>query len=163
MLVLLRTAACSNWKMAFYEQERDWWSPPTKLGVPKIFDLISDPKEEYGATLTPNAWVGGPMMKIVAEFEQSLKRYPPIAPGTPDPYTPPPVRSDRVVAAPAWSSKVAMSGLDIFTWIVLVIVIACVIALFLVVGWLPGHVARLRHHPWAKGSVSHFLLQQPHF
>jgi arylsulfatase A-like enzyme len=78
-----------NWKMAFYEQERDWWSPPTKLGVPKIFDLISDPKEEYGATLTPNAWVGGPMMKIVAEFEQSLKRYPPIGPGTPDPYTPP--------------------------------------------------------------------------
>ena len=77
-----------NWKMAFYEQERDWWSAPTKLGVPKIFDLLSDPKEEYGATLTPNAWVGGPMMKIVAEFEQSLKRYPPIAPGTPDPYRP---------------------------------------------------------------------------
>jgi len=47
--------------------------------VPKIFDLISDPKEEYGATLTPNAWVGGPMMKIVAEFDESLKRYPPIS------------------------------------------------------------------------------------
>ncbi len=78
-----------NWKMTFYEQERDWSSPPIKLGVPKIFDLINDPKEEYGATLTPNGWVGGPMMKIVAEFEQSLKRYPPIAPGTPDPYTPP--------------------------------------------------------------------------
>jgi arylsulfatase len=27
-------------------------------------------------------------LKIVAEFEQSLKKYPPIAPGTPDPYTP---------------------------------------------------------------------------
>jgi arylsulfatase A-like enzyme len=78
-----------NWKMAFYEQERDWWSPPIKLGVPKIYDLISDPKEEYGATLTPNAWVGGPMMTIVAGFEESLKRYPPIAPGTPDPYSPP--------------------------------------------------------------------------
>ena len=25
----------------------------------------------------------------VVEFEQSLKKYPPIAPGTPDPYTPP--------------------------------------------------------------------------
>ena len=77
-----------NFKMAFYEQERDWWSPPTKLGVPKIFDLLSDPKEEYGATLTPTAWVGGPMMKIVAEFEASLKTYPPISPGTPDPYRP---------------------------------------------------------------------------
>lgn len=77
-----------NWKMAFYEQQRDWWSPPTKLGVPKIFDLLADPREEYGATLTPNGWVGGPMMKIVAEFEQSLKQHPPIAPGTPDPYQP---------------------------------------------------------------------------
>jgi hypothetical protein len=28
-------------------------------------------------------------MKIVAEFEESLKHHPPIAPGTPDPYTPP--------------------------------------------------------------------------
>jgi arylsulfatase A-like enzyme len=77
-----------NYKMAFYEAERDWWSPPAKLGVPKIFDLYKDPTEEYGATLTPDGWVGGPMMKIVAEFEQSLKKYPPIAAGTPDPYTP---------------------------------------------------------------------------
>ena len=28
-------------------------------------------------------------MQIVVEFEHSLKQYPPIAPGTPDPYTPP--------------------------------------------------------------------------
>jgi hypothetical protein len=27
-----------------------------------------------------------PAMRIVAEFEKSLKKYPPIAPGTPDPY-----------------------------------------------------------------------------
>jgi arylsulfatase len=77
-----------NYKIAFYEEERDWWSLPTKLGVPKIFDLYTDPKEEYPATLTPNGWVGEPMMKIVAEFEQSLKKYPPIAPGTADPYRP---------------------------------------------------------------------------
>jgi arylsulfatase len=29
------------------------------------------------------------MMKIVAEFENGLKQYPPIAPGTLDPYSPP--------------------------------------------------------------------------
>lgn len=81
-----------NWKIAFYETERDWWTSPVKLGVPKIYDLLVDPKEEYGATLTPNAWVGGPMMQIVAKFEESLKRYPPIAPGTPDPYRPPSAR-----------------------------------------------------------------------
>jgi arylsulfatase len=79
-----------DWKMTFYDSERDWWTPPAKLGVPKIFDLINDPKEEYPGTAMPDAWVSGPMMKIVADFEQSLKKYPPIAPGTPDPYRPPP-------------------------------------------------------------------------
>lgn len=84
----LEAVKWKHWKMAFYEQERDWWSAPTKLGVPKIYDLITDPKEEYGATLTPNGWVGGPMMEIVAKFETSLKRYPAISPGAPDPYLP---------------------------------------------------------------------------
>jgi hypothetical protein len=28
-------------------------------------------------------------MKVAVEFEQSLKKHPPIAPGTPDPYAPP--------------------------------------------------------------------------
>ena len=70
-------------------EERDWWTSPKPLGVPQIFDLINDPKEEYPATLTPNGWVGGPMMKVVSEFQESLKRFPLIAPGTPEPYTPP--------------------------------------------------------------------------
>jgi arylsulfatase A-like enzyme len=85
----LEAVKWKNWKIAFYEAERDWWSSPVKMGVPKIYDLINDPKEEYGATLTQNGWVGGPAMEIVASFEASLKRYPPIAPGTPDPYIPP--------------------------------------------------------------------------
>jgi hypothetical protein len=29
-----------------------------------------------------------PMMKILGEFEASLKKYPPIKVGTPDPYVP---------------------------------------------------------------------------
>jgi hypothetical protein len=33
--------------------------------------------------------VAGPAIAIADELERSLKRYPPIAPGTPDPYTPP--------------------------------------------------------------------------
>jgi arylsulfatase A-like enzyme len=60
-----------NYKIAFYEAERDWWSPPTKLGVPQIFDVIKDPTEEYGATLTPDGWVGGPMMKIVGSSRRA--------------------------------------------------------------------------------------------
>jgi arylsulfatase A-like enzyme len=78
-----------NWKIVFYEEQRDWWSPPIKLGEPKAFDLITDPKEEYPATGLRNTWAAGPALKIVTEFEASLKKYPPIAPGAPDPYTPP--------------------------------------------------------------------------
>lgn len=81
-----------DYKMTFYEAQRDWWSSPIKLGVPKVYDLIKDPTEEYGATLTADGWVGGPVMKIVGEFEASLRAHPPITPGTPDPYTPSPAK-----------------------------------------------------------------------
>src|SRR5262249_10337700 len=77
------------WKVGFYNERRDWWTPPAKVGVPKAFDLITDSKEEYPATALRSSWNAGPAMRIVAEFEQSLKKHPPIAPGTPDPYTPP--------------------------------------------------------------------------
>jgi arylsulfatase A-like enzyme len=30
-----------NWKVVFYDEQRDWWTPPVKLGVPKAFDLIT--------------------------------------------------------------------------------------------------------------------------
>jgi arylsulfatase len=78
-----------NWKLTFYEEQRDWWSPPIKLGVPKLFDLIADPKEEYPQNSIRNTWVAEPALKVVVEFEANLKKYPPIEPGTPDPYTPP--------------------------------------------------------------------------
>jgi arylsulfatase len=77
-----------NWKVVFYDEQRDWWTPPTKLGNPKAFDLITDPKEEYPQTGLSKTWVAGPAIKIMVDFEASLKKYPPIAPGTPDPYTP---------------------------------------------------------------------------
>lgn len=43
-----------------------------------------------------------------------------------------------------------MSGFDIFAWIVLIILAVCVIAVFCIAGWLPGHVAKSRGHPWAQ-------------
>jgi hypothetical protein len=39
-----------NWKVASYEEQRDWWTPPV-IDVPKAFDLMADPKEEYPARL----------------------------------------------------------------------------------------------------------------
>jgi len=55
----------------------------------EAFDLITDPKEEYSQTGLRSSWIAGPAMKVVVEFEQSLKKHPPIAPGTADPYAPP--------------------------------------------------------------------------
>jgi hypothetical protein len=43
-----------------------------------------------------------------------------------------------------------MSGFDIFAWVVLVILIASIIAVFCVMGALPGHIARRRNHPQAQ-------------
>src|ERR1700761_648535 len=43
----------------------------------------------------------------------------------------------------------AMSGLDIFAWIVLIVLAASAIGVFCIAGWLPGHIAKLRGHPWA--------------
>jgi arylsulfatase len=78
-----------NWKLVFYDRQRDWWTPPARLGTPKSFDLITDPREEYPETAVRNTWNAQPAMKIVMDFQESLKRYPPIPPGTPDPYRPP--------------------------------------------------------------------------
>jgi len=84
----LEAAKWRNWKLAFYDEEHNWFTPPLKLGTPKLFNLILDPKEEFPVTVE-NTWAVEPMTKMIAQFIGSLKRNPPIAPGTPDPYTPP--------------------------------------------------------------------------
>lgn len=40
--------------------------------------------------------------------------------------------------------------IDIFSWIVLIVVLAIVVAVFIALGALPGHVAHKRGHPWAE-------------
>jgi arylsulfatase len=85
----LEGAKWRNWKIVFYEEQRDWWSVPQRLGIPKAFDLLTDPKEEYPQTGLLNTWNADRMVGIVTQMEASLKAHPPIAPGTPDPYVPP--------------------------------------------------------------------------
>jgi arylsulfatase len=75
-----------NWKMHLIWQE-NMHDPPQKLPQPKIINLLTDLKEERD-TLNHNTWVPYPMTKIVGALEASLKKYPPIKPGTPDPYVP---------------------------------------------------------------------------
>jgi prepilin signal peptidase PulO-like enzyme (type II secretory pathway) len=43
-----------------------------------------------------------------------------------------------------------MSFLDLFAVIVLITVIASIVAIFVALGMLPGHIARQRRHPWAE-------------
>ena len=43
-----------------------------------------------------------------------------------------------------------MSGYDIFAWIVLIILLASAIGVFCIAGWLPGHIAKSRNHPYAQ-------------
>ncbi len=76
-----------NWKLALYDEELNWFTPPLKLGTPKLFNLVLDPKEEFPVTVQ-NTWAIDPMTKLIAAFELSRRKTPLIAPGTPDPYTP---------------------------------------------------------------------------
>ena len=43
-----------------------------------------------------------------------------------------------------------MSLIDIFAWIVLVVVVATLVAVVVALGMMPGHIARKRGHPWAQ-------------
>jgi len=74
-----------NWKMHFIRQDT-MFDPPVKLGIPFIINLLTDPREEKP---TADTWVVGPALKIVGEYEQSVKKTPLIPMGTLDPYTPP--------------------------------------------------------------------------
>jgi hypothetical protein len=43
-----------------------------------------------------------------------------------------------------------MSLLDVFAWIVLVILVASAVGVFCIAGYLPGHIAQTRNHPWTQ-------------
>ncbi len=76
-----------NWKAHFIWQE-NMYDTPQILPLPKLINLLTDPKEEHDVG-AKNSWVARPITKMLAEFEASLKKYPPIPMGTPDPYQPP--------------------------------------------------------------------------
>ena len=76
-----------NWKMHLIELE-NMRGDPKRLNVPKIYDLISDPKEEYNM-VDEATWLLPVMFEKIVEFQQTLETEPPIPLGTPDPYEPP--------------------------------------------------------------------------
>jgi arylsulfatase len=82
-----------NDKMHLIWQERQS-DPPQKLVVPRLIDLYDNPQERPEETTGESAVVTHglvvhAMFAYLNAFQASLKTYPPIAPGTPDPYAPP--------------------------------------------------------------------------
>jgi hypothetical protein len=75
-----------NWKMHLICQV-NMYDPPVTLPEPKVINLLTDLKEERDVG-AKNSWVGVPMTKIIIDLERSLKKYPPIKAGTPEPYIP---------------------------------------------------------------------------
>ena len=43
-----------------------------------------------------------------------------------------------------------MSALDIFAWIVLIVLVVVTVAVLVCLAMLPGMIARRRNHPWAQ-------------
>jgi hypothetical protein len=43
-----------------------------------------------------------------------------------------------------------MSGLDLFAWVVLIVLVASTIGVIAIAGALPGQIAYSRGHPWAQ-------------
>jgi hypothetical protein len=77
-----------NWKIHLIWQERID-DPQQKLAFPRLFNLYVTPQErpdESLHTVFRHGWVARAMFKSLAPFQESLKKYPPIPPGTADPY-----------------------------------------------------------------------------
>jgi arylsulfatase len=75
-----------NWKMHLIELE-NMNSEPMPLNVPRVYNLISDPKEEYNLSAEAT-WLLPVMFKKIVEFQKTLVEELPIQLGTPDPYEP---------------------------------------------------------------------------
>ncbi len=79
-----------NYKMMSKEIDRAFADPTRSYGVPLIYDLHTDPKEEtpLNSQWYYNGWIRWPAGEYIVKHAASLKQEPPIRPGTPDPYVP---------------------------------------------------------------------------
>jgi arylsulfatase len=79
-----------NWKFMTKEVPSAWGQAVKTYSIPVVFDLYTDPKEEY--PLDPRwietSWVRWPAGQVLVDHAMTLEKEPPIQPGTPDPYEP---------------------------------------------------------------------------
>ena len=71
-------------------EQRHVLHPPKTLNLPQVYNLITDPKEEFD--LVPQefaaSWVFPPVFGKIAVFQQSLVQEPPLPFGAPEPWEP---------------------------------------------------------------------------
>ncbi len=85
----LQAVKWRDWKLAFYEESRDWFAAPSKLTLPKLFHLTTDPKEEYPEETLRNTWVMKQALAAIQAFTESLVHHPAIPEGTRGTWSPP--------------------------------------------------------------------------
>jgi arylsulfatase len=76
-----------NWKLHFEEQD-DWSDVARRLTMPRVYNLLTDPQERDNV-LFPHTWVPKAALGQLEEHVVSLRAFPPIPTGQPDPYVPP--------------------------------------------------------------------------
>ncbi|NLR91622.1 arylsulfatase [Flammeovirga sp. SR4] len=79
-----------NYKMMSKEIDKAFADPTRTYGVPLMYDLHIDPKEEnpLNAQWYHNTWIRWPAGEVLVNHLNTLKEEPPIKPGTLDPYLP---------------------------------------------------------------------------
>jgi hypothetical protein len=76
-----------DFKVHFYKQDT-MVSPAIKLGVPLLFNLYTNPREDEEKVATDSLIVG-PVLKNGRGTRREHEKYPLIPMGTPDPHSPP--------------------------------------------------------------------------
>jgi len=77
-----------NWKVHLVWQESKFGTQQSFSTVPKVVDLITDPREERNVAEPYNTWVQYPGMKLLVDFQQSMSKHPNVPLGAPDSYSP---------------------------------------------------------------------------
>lgn len=75
-----------NWKLHFKELDTVF-GEVKEYGMPKLYNLYSDMSERENVFFS-DTWVPKAATPLLIEHAASLKKEPPIKPGTPDPYVP---------------------------------------------------------------------------
>ncbi len=76
-----------DWKLHFKEQT-GWNGVLREYTMPRVYNLMNDP-QELDNVLFPHTWVPKAALPQLEEHVASLKEFPPVPTGAPDPYEPP--------------------------------------------------------------------------